>query len=144
MFFSKIPFFCYWIIKHSDSLYKTFHEKKNYSSNSNLTIDHLWCNVIKQSVFNQSPTKSQRNNIFWFLFVCYSNVIFFVLIWKQPNSRPLSWLIIVQHAGRDRPSEYRVSNPHTMNDLCRICITMSWLSYVFEKITFFHHFHCQF
>ena len=46
-------------------------------------------------------------------YLCVVQTWFFlVLIWKQPSSRPLSWLIIVQHAGRDRPSEYRVSNPH--------------------------------
>ena len=42
-------------------------------------------------------------------------LIFFVLIWRQPSSRPLFWLIIIQHTGRDRSNEYRMSNPHRIN-----------------------------
>ena len=134
MFFLKILFFCYWIIKYSDSLYKTFHEKRNYSLNSNTTINRLWRDVIKWFVFNRLQTESQRSNIckWWneswnLIFICVIQTwFFFVLIWRQPNSRSLSWLIIVQHAGRDRPSEYRVSNPHIHLKNQKSIISLNW------------------
>ena len=151
MFFLKILFFCYWIIKYLDLLYKTFHEKKNCSSNSNLTINRLWRDVIKWFVFNWLQTGSQRSNICkwwneWIIkFNFYLRVVqmwfFFVLIWKQSNSRPLSWLIIVQHAGRDRPSEYRVSNPHI--DVC-IKKFKKYIFNSFEHTTSFHKYSSKF
>ena len=54
---------------------------------------------------------------------------FFVLIWRQPNSRPLFWLIIVQHAGCDRPSEYRMSNLHNL----KTSLTFQWKQKMFKK-----------
>ena len=63
MFFSRIPCFCYWIIKYSDSLYKTFHEKRNCPLNSNSTINHLWRDVIKRPALNRSQIELQCSNI---------------------------------------------------------------------------------
>ena len=128
-------FFLKFRFKHSGSSHKTFHEKKivRWISIQQLII----CDVMtlsdvcstnrKQGHSVEICTKNEMNHKIWFLFVSFKHCFCFTLIWKQSNSRPSSWLIIVQHAGRDRPSEYRVSNPYKSISNVR-CHCWNWCS----------------
>ena len=76
-----------------------------------ISLNDLYSINCKQSHSAATCVNGEINHKIWFLFACHSNVNF---------SQPLFWLIIVQHAGRDRSSEYRVSNSHRYFNIFKV------------------------
>ena len=92
MFFWKISFFYYWTIKYLDSSYKIFHEKKivHLISIQKLTVyDVVSLNDLRLTDRKQNRrvtkcSNNKTNHKIWFLFICHSNVDFF-LYWYENN-----------------------------------------------------------